>query len=125
MDSFWATPAFLLEGDRHQRLLSSYIFWRIFTRITDSIYRELENYASAKKAYNTAINKNPEDFVLYVEQGDVLRESEDDRGAIDFYNRAIELNPNHPWAYMNQGVVYKELKQYDKAISNYNRILVP
>ncbi len=84
---------------------------------------DLKRYPEALTAYQRAISTQKADFVLYVEQGNVLRQMKRYREAVSSYDLAIALQPKHPWAYNNRGIAYEDLKQYALEIADYTQAI--
>ena len=84
-------------------------------------YRSMGRLEEALVAYDKAIAKNSQDFVLYVEQGDILREIGRYDEAVIFYNEADKLNPNHFWIYLNRSIAYEKQGKTKLALADFNK----
>ena len=84
----------------------------------------LQRYPEALIAYEKAIAKgDKQDFVPYVEQGDVLGELKRYPEALASYGQAISLKPNHPWAYSNRGTIYYKNGEKELALTDFNQAI--
>jgi len=81
-----------------------------------------KRYDDALKAYDMAIQLNPDDADLYNRKGNVLRELKRYLEALDLYEKALQVaSPDKKdTCYMNMGLVLFELKSFDEALSAYD-----
>lgn len=57
-------------------------------------YMQEGNLEEAAKAFNEAIQENPNDPVAYINFGNVLSAVGDDEKALNFYQKSIEIDEN-------------------------------
>lgn len=81
------------------------------------------DYVAAIAAYDTAINKRPQDAILYNSRGAAKRRSGDRQGAIDDYSKAIEINPLYEEAFINRGMAKSYLEDAKGAASDFSRAI--
>ena len=83
-----------------------------------------ENYNSAIKLYNEALQLNPNLWYAYNNRGlayDYLGQYE---RAIQDFSNAIALNHDDNTAYINRGGLYEELGNYNQAIQDFNKAIL-
>ncbi|KLI27633.1 hypothetical protein A9X77_08400 [Brachyspira hyodysenteriae] len=96
-------------------------------------YYHLRLYDKAEKDFFNVIDKNPEDYLAYIDIGNVYSMLDRHVEAIKYYNKAIEFCTKYnnecdiSNIYNNLGIVYRKIKDYkksndyfDKSISKYN-----
>lgn len=69
---------------------------------------KLGNRVKFGELMNEAIQKNPNEPVLYFNLGVISAEQDKDADAIKYYNKAIELKPSYFDAYINLANVYRK-----------------
>ncbi len=86
------------------------------------IYDDMGDTLRAIKQYQTAIERNPEFYDVYILLG--LKHSQlKDSLAITYYNDAIRIKPQSIEAHYNLAMYYQDNGMFDKAIEEYNNIL--
>lgn len=83
---------------------------------------ETQQYKEAIKAFQDAVQFNPEDSEAYMMLG-LIHQERNDSIAIQYYKSAAQLKGKDPQPYYNMAYFYQENKQYAKAIDIYNYIL--
>ena len=109
------------NGEYREALIS---FEEAINIITRSIYYrhkgkallKLERADAAIKAFNRAIELNPDDAEAYNDKGYALASLEKPNEAISCYNKAIALKPDYADAYYNKGRSLCELCRYTEAV---------
>lgn len=86
-------------------------------------YMQDENYEMAVKAFNDAIEAEPDNPVGYINFGHVLAHLNEDMRAKDFYEKALELDPKAATAYYGLGNLLFEKAQYKQAIRQYTKAI--
>ena len=81
------------------------------------------HYDREISAYEQAIAVNPQNFVLYAEQGLALRDVRRYEEAITAISEAIEINPNLPILYNDRAITYTISQQYENALADYNKAI--
>ena len=79
------------------------------------------NARKAIKAFDRAIQLNPDLILAYSSRGVARLNVRDYEGAIEDYNRFIRANPDDAIAYYNRAVGYVGLKSYAAAIKDYTQ----
>lgn len=77
----------------------------------------------AIKAYNKAIQINPNDGYVFLLRGVSHFNQGKHEEAIKDFKNAYRINPNFPGAYFDCGAVYFERGQYELAIQEYNEAI--
>lgn len=87
--------------------------------------RKLERHrpAQAAKAYQQAIQLQPEHLDAHLNLGRLLQEQGDAREAVAHYRRALELAPGHPVAAYNLGTAYEDLDDATRAMRAYRKAI--
>ncbi|MBI5043815.1 MAG: tetratricopeptide repeat protein [Nitrospirae bacterium] len=80
-------------------------------------------YLEACKAYEKAIETNPNYTDAYNNWGNALGALKKYEEAIEKYQKAIEIDPNYTGAYNNWGLALYNLKRYEEAIEKYQRTI--
>jgi len=81
------------------------------------------NHTDAVKAFNKAIELNPQDAQAYNIRGITYGILGNYQQEIKDFDKAIELNPRDAQAYYNRGVSYSNLGNRLQAIKDYNRAI--
>jgi len=87
---------------------------------------KLGNKKRFEELMNEAIQKNPNEPVLYFNLGVISNEQNKDAEAIKYYKKAIELNPNYYDAYVNLANVYRKkesgiIDEMNKSLSDFDK----
>ena len=95
----------------------------------DKNYKE-NNYDSALKNYQDALQLVPDDAVTLLKMGNIYKLKEDNSKAVNYYQKAIIVNPDYTDGWFNLGLAYanennliESQKSFEKVIeldSNYN-----
>jgi tetratricopeptide (TPR) repeat protein len=88
-----------------------------------SSLKDSGNYKLAILFLEVGLLKNPENWILYNNRGQILDEIGLSNNAIFSYNKAIQYNPKSDTAYYNLGNNYFSIGKYDKALSCYFKAL--
>lgn len=80
-------------------------------------------FTEAIKAYNKAIELNPQYTDTYINRGALYDDLGKYQQAIKDYNKAIELNPQYAKAYNNRGNAYVTLGKYKQAFKDFNKAI--
>ena len=90
-------------------------------------YQDNGQYAEARQAYLTAIDKGgekPDAQVLYYNMGAFLATSPEHRGeALGYYRKALAIDPNYSQALNNMGWTYEQMGESQEAIAHYRKAL--
>jgi tetratricopeptide (TPR) repeat protein len=78
-------------------------------------YMQDGNLEEAAKAFNEAINENPNDPVGYINFGNVLAAVGDEEKALKFYQKAVTIDENAAAAYYSMGNLYYSSEQFAAA----------
>ena len=84
---------------------------------------ELADAATARNAYEHAIELEPEHADALVNLGRLCHEGGDTSAARGYYERALEAKPTHAVAAFNLGVALEDLGEQKGAIRSYRRAL--
>jgi len=90
----------------------------------ESALNKLQNNQinSAYQDFNTLIEKDPNNPILYFYRGNILLyEIHNFDLAISDFNKCIQLNPENENAYFYLGLCYQELKKYPEAIREFTK----
>jgi len=87
---------------------------------------KLGNKERFAELMNEAIQKNPNEPVLYFNLGVISNQQNKDDEAIKYYKKAIELNPNYYDAYLNLANVYRKeesgiIDEMNKSLSDFDK----
>jgi Tfp pilus assembly protein PilF len=82
-----------------------------------------EDLSRALKAYNEAIEQEPDNPSGHTGRGDVYRLQGDHGQAIAAYSEAIRLDPRSTLTFNNRGLVFYRKGEHDKAIADFNAAL--
>ena len=86
------------------------------------IYDDMADTLRAIKQYQTAIERNPDFYEVYILLG--LKHAQlNDSLAIYYYKNAIRINPQSVEAHYNLAMFFQENAYYNRAISEYDYIL--
>lgn len=79
--------------------------------------------AEAVKAYNQALQIDPENPIAWNNKGLILAVAGNFNEALKCHMRAVELNPEHVDAISNVGMTHAKLENYDEAMKWYDKAL--
>jgi len=87
---------------------------------------KLGNKKRFEELMNEAIQKNPNEPILYFNLGVISNEQNKDTEAIKYYKKAIELNPDYYDAYVNMANVYRKkesgiIDEMNKSLSDFDK----
>jgi len=86
------------------------------------IYDDMADTLRAIKQYQTAIERNPNFYEVYILLG--LKHAQlKDTLAISYYNNAKKIKPKNVEAYYNLGMFFQENGYFDRAILEYDYII--
>jgi tetratricopeptide (TPR) repeat protein len=86
------------------------------------IYDDMADTLRAIKQYQTAIERNPDFYEVYILLG--LKHAQlKDTLAVSYYKNAIRIKPKSVEAHYNLAMFFQENGYYDRAISEYDYIL--
>lgn len=100
--------------------MASHIKAQEQVEIGDALYRE-GDYAEACKAYQQAVQVEPDYIEAYNNWGLALAAQGKYAEAIEQYQQAIKLNPDYVEAYNNWGNTLGEQNRYEEAIERYQQ----
>jgi len=86
-------------------------------------YEHIGHYSPAIKTYQTYLQKNPQDFLIYYRLGTLFARLRQWQEARTFLSDAIKIKPDRPEAYHNLGWVLLNLKHDTGQIQNSREIL--
>ncbi len=78
------------------------------------------NYKEAVSALNSALEKSPQDYDLYIQRARALAEQKDKAGAIKDLDKAIELNPQSASAHLERGRLQALNGNASSALKDFN-----
>lgn len=78
------------------------------------------NYKEAVSALNSALEKSPQDYDLYIQRARALAEQKDRAGAIKDLDKAIELNPQSSSAHLERGRLQALNGNTSAALKDFN-----
>jgi peroxin-5 len=87
------------------------------------LYNVSRDYASATKAFRSALEQKPEDYSLWNKLGATLANGSLSQEAIPAYLRALELKPKYARGWLNLGISHSNLGTYDEAAKCYLKAL--
>jgi tetratricopeptide (TPR) repeat protein len=110
--------------------LKAVIFFNKEIKINKNDYRSylykskltIKNYNSANNDLSTAITMNPDNFLLYLEKGNLNYYHHKYTDAIESYNKAILLKPNLSDAFYNLGFCEFNLKDTTNACKYWGNV---
>jgi tetratricopeptide (TPR) repeat protein len=82
-----------------------------------------EKYEEALKAFEKAIELNPDKESAWNNKGATLSKLERYDEALKAHEKAIELNPNHIMALSNKGIALSNLERYDEALKAFEKAI--
>lgn len=82
-----------------------------------------KDYENAVRWYDRAIQENPNDPVLYNNQGLALQRLGKLHEALRCFNRATELDDKYLLPWINKGNVLSELRRYNEAMQCYDKAI--
>ncbi|MFC2011271.1 tetratricopeptide repeat protein [Chloroflexota bacterium] len=82
-----------------------------------------DKYEEALKAYNKAIELDPQYVLAWNNKGNTLGELGRHEEALEAYNKAIEIDPKDALAWNNRGVTLYKLEKYQEALEAYNKAI--
>ncbi len=85
-------------------------------------YYDIDEYDTAIKYFNQAIELDPKSILAYNNRGNVYLIFKKYQEAIADFNKAIELRPDYE-LYNNRGNVYSKLEENENAIADYNKAI--
>lgn len=90
-------------------------------------YQANGQYAEARQAYLTAIDKGgekPDAAVIHYNMGAFLATAPEHREeALGYYRKALAIDPNYSQAFNNMGWTYEQMGQSQEAIAHYRKAL--
>ncbi|MBF0383559.1 MAG: tetratricopeptide repeat protein [Magnetococcales bacterium] len=86
-------------------------------------YNQLQNYHDAAAAFNSALDKSPENAQIHVDLGTVFENLKNFDEAVVNYQKAISINPNFAKAFFNLGNVKKNQGKLDEAVAHYEKAI--
>lgn len=87
-----------------------------------SLYLKEKNKKKAMTDYKEAINRNPEDYDIYILIYRNLTGQGYDKEAKAYLKKALKIDGNKKENYLGRGRVYLELKEYDKASAQLDKL---
>jgi tetratricopeptide (TPR) repeat protein len=94
------------------------------TSINEGInFMNLKNYNEAIKAFEEAIETNPDDYETYLELGNAYYYVKKFKDALYYYDKALEINPNLDYLWNNKGLALIALKRNDEALKYYDKAI--
>lgn len=81
------------------------------------------DYAQALDQIDIALEKNPQNSLVWNQRGLALHRLKRFADALGSYDRALTLWPDHPEALCNRGVALHDLKRFEAALASYDRAL--
>lgn len=87
-----------------------------------SIYLKQKNEKKALADYKEAINRNPEDYELYILIYRNLSGQGYDKKAKSYLKKALKIEGDKKENYLGRGRVYLEMKEYDKASAQLDKL---
>ena len=81
------------------------------------------DYFGAILDYNKAIQRNPDNHILYSNRGVIYYELKQYQNAIRDYTKALSLNRNYQDAYFNRGNARRRAKNFIQSIDDYSKVL--
>jgi len=86
-------------------------------------YNRNKVWKNGRTLFADAIEKNPEQALVYTTHGNECLDVRDYNNAILDFSKAIKLLPNYADAYHNRGVSKYNIKDYSGAIEDYNMVI--
>jgi superkiller protein 3 len=77
--------------------------------------------AEAQRAFEAALDENPDDARAWLDLGLTLEAQEDPHGALGAYEKAVDIDPAFAEAFNNLGVLQRESGDLDLAIASLER----
>ena len=100
--------------------------WRLKAKdlaALDRRYDDVKAYDNALRAYDKAIELNPNNAKLWHEKGNVLKQLDRGNEAIRAFDKSIEIDPGNIKAWYDKGVTLKELAREDEARRCFGKVL--
>lgn len=81
------------------------------------------DYAQALDQIDLALDKNPDNSLVWNQRGLTLHRLKRFEDAVASYDRALAVWRDHPEALCNRGAALYELRRFDEAVASYERAL--
>jgi len=86
-------------------------------------YQQIQNYHSARKAYNQAIHRQKDYTEPLNNIGTTYFMQNKYAKSVKYYVKALELNPNSASYHLNLGTSYFHMKKYQESVREYRTAL--
>jgi tetratricopeptide (TPR) repeat protein len=86
-------------------------------------YQQLQNYHSARKAYNQAIRRQKDYAEPWNNMGTTYFMQDKYGKSVKYYLRALKLSPNSASFHLNLGTSYFHMKKYQESVEEYRTAL--
>ncbi len=80
-----------------------------------------KQYDEAVKSFSSAIERDPESDIAYLNRGDAFAQlNQHDKAVLD-YNQAIAIKAGNPWYYNRRGLAFYKLQRYQEALDDWKK----
>lgn len=87
-----------------------------------AFYGEADDYDSAFRELNRAIDLFPQAEASYINRGLVFRNTGNLDRAMEDFNTALRISPGNPKALLNRGICHALKKDYDSALADFTAV---
>lgn len=101
----------------------NYVLYVIIGVFAVKAFLRIDVYKTELTYLDEGIKDCPENYVFYVQKGNLLYARHDLYPALDAFNSAIHLQQQKAQLYNNRGNIYYALKKYKEAIDDYTAAL--
>lgn len=86
-------------------------------------YCELGEFEKAIVCYDKALEKNPDNYDMYIDKGITYSDMKKEEEAVKIFSEAIKRFPERAYAYGCRAESYMRMEKYKEALEDYNSTL--